>query len=217
MTFANNEATMLVVFDVDSTLIEQEVIELLAAKAGKAHDVADVTERAMRGELDFTSSLRARVETIRGMPISILEEVLNEIRITKGAIELIEYIHAQGGKAAAVSGGFIELLEPLAKTLKLDFFRANVLEVENGHFTGDVIPPVIDKPAKAQALREWAEQLNLSLDRTVAIGDGANDLDMMAIAGVSIGFNPKPRVREAAQFCIESGNLFDAVSLLPKN
>jgi len=209
--------TMLVVFDVDSTLIEQEVIELLAAKAGKAHDVADVTERAMRGELDFSSSLRARVQTLTNMPVSILDEVLNEIKITKGAIELIEYIHSQGGKAAAVSGGFIELLEPLSKKLNLDFIRANTLETSNGFFTGDVIPPIIDKPAKAQALTEWANQLGISLDRTVAIGDGANDLDMMAIAGVSIGFNPKPRVREAADHCIDSGDLFDAVNLLPKN
>jgi phosphoserine phosphatase len=217
MTNTIPAATMLVVFDVDSTLIEQEVIEMLAAKAGKAQDVADVTERAMRGELDFSSSLRARVATLKGMPVSILEEVLEEIRITKGAIELIQHIHAQGGKAAAVSGGFIELLEPLSRKLNLDFIRANTLETQDGFFTGDVIEPIIDKPAKAHALSEWAEELGLALDRTVAVGDGANDLDMMAIAGVSIGFNAKPRVRDAADHCIDSGNLLDAVNLLPKN
>ncbi len=190
---------------------------MLASKAGKADDVADVTERAMRGELDFTESLRARVQTLKGMPVSILDEVLSQIRITKGAIELIEHIHAHGGKAAAVSGGFIELLEPLSKKLNLDFIRANTLETKDGLFTGDVIPPIIDKPAKAQALTEWANELSLDLKLTVAVGDGANDLDMMAIAGVSIGFNAKPRVREKAQHLIDSGNLLDAVSLLPKN
>lgn len=215
MTTSQPKASMLVVFDVDSTLIEQEVIELLAAKAGKGADVAEVTERAMRGELDFTASLRARVQTIKGMPVSIIDEALREIRITKGAIELIQHIHAQGGKAAAVSGGFVELLVPLAKKLELDFYRANTLEAVEGFFTGDVLPPIIDKPAKAQALTEWAQELNLDLSKTVAIGDGANDLDMMAIAGVSIGFNAKPRVREKAQHLIDSGNLLDAVNLLP--
>ncbi len=205
---------LLVVLDVDSTLIEQEVIELLADCAGKRTQVEAVTERAMSGELDFTASLKARVSLLKGLPESVIEETLAKCRVTKGARELIAAVHAAGGKVGAVSGGFIQLLEPLAKSLNLDFHRANQLEVIDGFLTGEVVGIIIDKPAKATALIEWAQASETDLSKTVAIGDGANDLDMMATAGLSIGFNAKPRVREAADYLIDSGDLSDAISLI---
>jgi phosphoserine phosphatase len=205
---------MLVIFDVDSTLIEQEVIELLADCAGKRSEVEAVTERAMSGELDFTASLKARVRHLEGLPERVIEETLAKCSITKGAEQLIAAIHLAGGKVGAVSGGFSQLLEPLAKELDLDFHRANTLEVVDGFLTGDVTGPIIDKPAKATALIEWAQSLDLDLKYTVAIGDGANDLDMMAVAGLGIGFNAKPRVRKAADIILDSADLSEAIGLL---
>lgn len=205
---------LLVVLDVDSTLIEQEVIELLADCAGKREEVEAVTERAMAGELDFTASLKARVILLKGLPESVIEETLAKCKVTKGATELIAAVHAAGGKVGAVSGGFNQLLDPLAKLLNLDFHRANQLEVIDGFLTGEVIGTIIDKPAKATALLEWAQSSNIDMEDTVAIGDGANDLDMMAAAGLSIGFNAKPRVRAAADLLIDSGDLSDAISLI---
>lgn len=210
----NSPASILVVLDVDSTLIKQEVIEVLASFAGKEQEVAKVTERAMSGELDFAGSLRARVETLKGMPVSIIAKALEIIQITPGAKELIDYVHQHNGKVAAVSGGFEEILEPLAKQLSLDFYRGNQLEVLAGKLSGEVIPPIIDKPAKATALKEWSDYLGLDLKSTIAIGDGANDLDMMQVAGLSIGFGAKPRVRAKADILIDSGNLTDVIALL---
>lgn len=205
---------LLVVLDVDSTLIEQEVIELLADCAGKRPEVEAVTERAMAGELDFTASLKARVILLKGLPESVIEETLAKCKVTKGARELIATVHAAGGKVGAVSGGFNQILDPLAKLLNLDFQRANQLEVIDGFLTGEVVGTIIDKPAKATALLEWAQASNIDMKNTVAIGDGANDLDMMAEAGLSIGFNAKPRVRAAADLLIDSGDLSDAISLI---
>jgi len=205
---------MLVVFDVDSTLIEDEVIELLADCAGKRAEVAEVTDRAMRGELDFTGSLKARVINLAGLPESVIQESLSKITITKGARELIAAIHSAGGKVAAVSGGFTQLLEPLAKELKLDYYRANQLEIIDGKLTGQVTGPIIDKPAKADALTQWATELGLSIKNTVAVGDGANDLDMMQVAGLSIGFNAKPRVRQSADVLIAENDLSEVIGLL---
>jgi phosphoserine phosphatase len=214
MTQEHTQATLLVVFDVDSTLIEQEVIELLADFAGKRAEVEAVTARAMAGELDFEGSLRARVVNLEGLPASVIDRALEQITLTPGAREAVEYIHSVGGKAGAVSGGFIELLEPLAKKLNLDFYRANQLEIIDGVLTGKVIGEIIDKPAKATALREWAESLNLEISRTVAVGDGANDLDMMETAGLSVGFNAKPRVRAKADLIIARNDLNDLIPLL---
>jgi phosphoserine phosphatase len=214
MTQERPQATLLVVFDVDSTLIEQEVIELLADFAGKRFEVEAVTAKAMAGELDFEGSLRARVANLEGLPASVIVRALEQITLTPGAKEAVEYIHRVGGKAGAVSGGFIELLEPLAKKLNLDFYRANQLEITDGVLTGKVIGEIIDKPAKATALREWAESLNLEISRTVAVGDGANDLDMMAEAGLSVGFNAKPRVRAKADLLIARNDLNDLIPLL---
>ena len=205
---------ILVVFDVDSTLIEQEVIELLADSAGKAAEVAEVTDRAMSGELDFTQSLKARVKTLQGLPESVITDALAKITFSDGAIELIAAVQESGGKVAAVSGGFIQLLEPLAKKLGLDAHRANTLEVIDGVLTGNVIGEIIDKPAKAKALREWSTLFEIEISNTVAIGDGANDLDMMEIAGLSLGFNAKARVRAKADVIIGTKNLREAISLL---
>jgi phosphoserine phosphatase len=205
---------MLVILDVDSTLIEQEVIELLADCAGKRSEVESVTERAMSGELDFTESLKARVRLLEGLPESVVSETLAKCTVTAGATELIDAIHLAGGKVGAVSGGFSQLLNPLAEDLHLDFNRANTLEIVDGLLTGQVVGPIIDKPAKATALIEWANSLQLDLRYTVAIGDGANDLDMMKVAGLSIGFNARPRVRDAADIILHRADLSEAIGLL---
>ena len=205
----------LVVFDVDSTLINDEAIELLAERAGKRAEVAEVTERAMRGELDFEASLRQRVLTLKGLNEAVLGEVSQELSPTKGARELIGAIHAGGGKAAAVSGGFIQLLAPVKEKLNFDLERANTLEVLDGKLTGQVIGKVIDRAAKAEALIEWANDLGLSKDQTIAVGDGANDLGMMEIAGLSIAFCAKPLVQEKAKIALDESDLGLLIQLMP--
>ena len=197
----------LVVFDVDSTLIEDEVIELLADAAGKREEVAAVTERAMAGELDFAESLIERVKTLAGLPESVFADVQKRITITTGAKQLIDAVHAAGGKAGAVSGGFNQLLTPLAEILELDFARANQLEVIDGFLTGKVLGAIVDRQAKADALLEWSAATGTPIENTVAVGDGANDLAMMAVAGLGVGFNCKPIVREHADFILEGNDL----------
>lgn len=189
--------------DVDSTLIQQEVIELLAERAGTRDEVARVTEAAMRGELDFAASLAARVATLAGLPQSVIGEAAADVTLTPGAQELIWTLQGDGWDIALVSGGFGEIVGPLAESLNISLYRANVLEVEDGKLTGRTVGPVIDRAAKAEALREFAAQLDVPLHDTVAIGDGANDLDMLAAAGLGIAFNAKPAVREAADVAID--------------
>ncbi len=205
---------LLVVFDVDSTLIQEEVIELLAANAGSLSLVTEVTERAMRGELDFEQSLRARVKTLAGLNASVLGSAFKQIHITPGAEQLIEYVHSVDGKVAAVSGGFNQLLEPLAQKLKLDYWLANELEVVDDKLTGEVTGAIIDKPAKSSALKAWASELGLDLAQTIAVGDGANDLDMLATAGLGIGFCGKPRVRQAADLLVNVNDLSQVIGLI---
>lgn len=197
----------LVVLDVDSTLIRDEVIELLADIAGKREEVAAVTERAMQGEIDFAESLKSRVQVLRGLPESVFEQVYEAITVTDGATELIAAVQGAGGRVGAVSGGFSQILTPLAKKLNLDFHRANDLEVLNGFLTGKVSSAIIDKHAKATALKEWAASSGVPLENTVAIGDGANDLEMMSVSGLSVAFNAKPIVREAAAVVIDEPDL----------
>jgi phosphoserine phosphatase len=204
----------LVVLDVDSTLIENEVIELLAAEAGSLDLVADVTERAMRGELDFAQSLRERVATLSGLPESVFDTVRSQIRVTEGVPELIAGVKAHGGHVGVVSGGFHELLDPLATELGIDFWRANRLEVLNGHLTGRVLGDIVDGAAKATALTAWALQTHTSLNDTVAIGDGANDLAMMAVAGVSIAFCAKPIVQKQASITLNERDLSRVLALV---
>jgi phosphoserine phosphatase len=204
----------LVVLDADSTLIQDEVIELLADAAGSRELVTDVTERAMRGELDFAQSLRERVRTLAGLPESVFAEVGRRIRPTEGVHELIAGIHAGGGVVGVVSGGFHELLDPLAADLGVDRWRANRLEIESGRLTGRVLGPIIDAEAKAVALREWAAQDGIALSQTVAVGDGANDLRMMNAAGLAVAFNAKPRVKREADLVIDHCNLSQVLPLL---
>ena len=191
-------AKKLVVMDVDSTLIQQEVIELLAAKVGVAEEVVKITNAAMAGELDFEGSLRARVKLLAGAPASILDEVRSEIKLTPGARTLVKTLQKLGHEVAVVSGGFTTVIEPLLLELSISNYRANTLEVIDGKLTGEVIAPIIDRAAKAQALRDFASATGVALEQTIAIGDGANDLDMIAVAGLGIAFNAKPAVREAA-------------------
>jgi phosphoserine phosphatase len=202
----------LVVFDVDSTLIQDEVIELLADAAGRRKEVAEVTERAMAGELDFAESLIQRVATLNGLSSGVFTEVQSRITITNGVPETIEKIQASGGKVGAVSGGFIQLLDPLAEKLNLDYWRANTLEVIDDKLTGRVLGEIIDRSAKARALAEWSAGSEL-ID-TVAVGDGANDLEMMADAGLSVAFNAKQIVREKADQIIEGNDMRELLQIL---
>lgn len=186
----------LVVTDVDSTLISQEVIEELAEAAGTREQVAEITSRAMNGELDFAQSLRERVATLAGVPESVCGDVLTSITPTKGARELIEATHQAGGHFGVVSGGFEEVVAPLAASLGIDFYAANRLEVEGGFLTGRVLGRIVTSQVKVDCLRSWASSLGVPLERTVAIGDGANDVPMMHEAGIGIAFCAKPAVRE---------------------
>jgi phosphoserine phosphatase len=203
------------VLDCDSTTIQDEVIELLAEAAGSREQVAEVTERAMRGELDFAESLRERVATLAGTPESVFRDAYERVRPTPGIHELIDAVHGRGGKVGVVSGGFHEVLDPLAGDLRLDLWRANRLEVLDGVLTGRTVGPIIDAAAKAASLREWAEATGTPLSATVAIGDGANDLEMMAVAAIGVAFNGKPLVRERADVSIE-GDLSLAIPLLER-
>lgn len=203
------------VFDVDSTLIEDEAIELLAEASGTREKVAEITERAMRGEIDFAASLIERVATLEGLSDEILDRTSKLLRPTLGARELIAEIHSRGGKAAAVSGGFRGLLEPLKRELKLDFAMANTLEVVDGKLTGKVTGEIIDRAAKAKYLQFWATELGLSLSQTISVGDGANDLGMMDISGLSVAFCAKPKVRAQASIAIDERDLRNLVSVLP--
>lgn len=203
----------LVVMDVDSTLIRDEVIELLAEHAGRGAEVAAVTEAAMRGELDFAESLHARVAMLEGLPESVLSEVKAQIRLTPGARTLVATLKDLGMSVGVVSGGFIEVVGPLASELGITHAHANRLEVANGRLTGRIFGPVVDRAAKATALREFARLEGLPLSRTIAIGDGANDLDMLAAAGLGVAFNAKPAVRASADTSLNLPYL-DAVLFL---
>ncbi|CAN2198486.1 SerB Phosphoserine phosphatase [Candidatus Nanopelagicaceae bacterium] len=204
----------LVQMDVDSTFIQQEAIELLAAKAGVLAEVALITESAMRGELDFEESLRARVLLLSGLSESVIADVRSEILLTDGAAELVETLHAKGHCVALVSGGFIDILQPLVNELKIKHYKANKLDIVDGVLTGKVVGKIIDRAAKATALREFAAECEVDLKNTVAIGDGANDLDMMEIAGISIAFKAKPIVAAAADHSINEPSLKSVLTLI---
>ncbi|MFD3444767.1 phosphoserine phosphatase SerB [Microbacteriaceae bacterium 4G12] len=213
-TISGADTQFLVVMDVDSTLIENEVIELLADAAGSLAAVAAVTERAMAGELDFEHSLRERVRTLAGLPIAAFDEVAEHVRLTPGARHLIEVLHDTGSRVAVVSGGFHEVLDPFAEELRLDFWRANRLEVVDGRLTGGLVGPIIDALGKRHALEEWAAACGVPFDRVVAVGDGANDLRMMDAAGLSVAFNAKPLVRSHADVVIDVCDLSQVLPLL---
>ncbi|MDR1443129.1 MAG: phosphoserine phosphatase SerB [Bifidobacteriaceae bacterium] len=207
------KSSQLLVMDVDSTLTSTEGIDLLAGLAGHGPEVAVVTERAMRGELDFAASLHERVALLRGLPESGLAQATSLVRLSPGARELVSALHAEGWAVGAVSGGFAQMVAPLAEDLGLDFYRANTLEMADAVLTGRVIGSVVDRAAKARALAEWAGRLGLAPSQTAAIGDGANDLDMMAAAGLSIAYGGKPAVVQAADHAI-TGSLLEALPIL---
>ncbi len=203
-------AVRLLVLDVDSTLIEQEVIELLADHAGTRAEVTEVTERAMRGELDFGASLRERVATLTGVPVEAFDDVRARATFTPGVRELVAEAHRRGWEVALVSGGFEEIVADLAAELGITRFRANRLEVAGGRLTGRTTGPVVDRAAKEVALREFAAELGLPMSATIAVGDGANDLDMIDAAGIGVAFAAKPVVRAQAPHAVD-GPRIDAV------
>lgn len=188
----------LIVFDVDSTLIQGEVIEMLADRAGAGAAVAAITDAAMRGEIDFAESLHQRVATLAGLPAEVLDEVADQVELTPGARTTIRTLRRLGFHCGVVSGGFRQVIEPLAHELMLDFVAANELEIIDGHLTGRVVGPVVDRAGKAKALRDFANQAGVPMEQTVAVGDGANDIDMLNAAGLGVAFNAKPALREVA-------------------
>ena len=201
--------------DVDSTLITAEVIELLAEHAGSRTEVAAITDRAMRGEIDFATSLHARVATLAGLPVLVLDDVRAELELTPGALELLAELDRRGWPVGLVSGGFAEVVEPLAASLGITRTRANRLEIADGLLTGRVLGAVIDQAAKEAALREYAAAEGIDLVDTIAIGDGANDLAMLAAAGFSVAFNAKPLVRGAADVAVD-GRLDAVLELIDR-
>lgn len=204
----------LIVMDVDSTLIQDEVIDLLAHKAGRGDEVASITESAMRGDIDFAESLRQRVATLAGLPENVIGEVQSAIRLTPGARTLIRTLKSLGFHVCLVSGGFHQVIEPLASELAVDRVRANVLEIEDGRLTGRVIGEVIDRVGKRRALEDFAAEFAVPLSQAVAVGDGANDLDMLAAAGLGVAFNAKPAVRAAAHTSLSRPYLDSILFLL---
>lgn len=191
-------AKRLIVFDVDSTLVQGEVVEMLAARAGVEAEVAEITAAAMRGELDFAESLQQRVAALAGLPASVVDEVAAELRLAPGARTTLRTLRRLGYYCGVVSGGFRQVIEPLAAELMLDFVAANELEIVEGRLTGKVVGAIVDRPGKATALRQFAEENGVPMQQTVAVGDGANDIDMLSAAGLGIAYNAKPALREVA-------------------
>jgi phosphoserine phosphatase len=209
----HRRAMRLVLMDVDSTLVAGEVIDLLAERAGCAQEVAGLTEAAMRGQLDFTAALHERVALLAGLRLADVEAVRAGLRLAPGARTLIRTLKRLGYRCGVVSGGFTQFTDGLAADLGLDFAAANTLEIAGGRLTGRVTGPVIDRAGKASALRRFAAETGIPLSQTVAVGDGANDLDMIAAAGLGIAFNAKPAVRDAADATVSVPHL-DAILYL---
>jgi len=213
----NRFARKLVVMDVDSTLIAQEVIDLLAEASGVGQEVKAITESAMRGDLDFETSLRKRVALLQGQSESIIAEVAKQVTLTPGARTLIRTLKKLGHGVGLVSGGFSQVVDPIAKDLGIDHVRSNTLEIVDGVITGNLLGAIIDRAGKALALKEFANLENVSPANTIAIGDGANDLDMIAAAGLGIAFNAKPAVQEAAQSALNAPYLDSVLFILGIN
>ena len=213
----NRFARKLVVMDVDSTLISQEVIDLLAEASGVGQEVRAITESAMRGELDFETSLRKRVALLKGQSESIIADVAKAVTLTPGARTLIRTLKKLGHGVGLVSGGFSQVVDPIAKQLGIEHVRSNTLEIVDGVITGNLLGAIIDRAGKAIALKEFASLENVSPANTIAIGDGANDLDMIAAAGLGIAFNAKPTVQAAAQSALNAPYLDSVLFILGIN
>ena len=204
----------LLVMDVDSTLIMEEGIDLLGEEAGVGAQVAAITERAMRGELDFEAALRERVALLKGLPEDIFTRIAERIHFTPGAEDLVDELHKRGYKVGLVSGGFHETVDRLGEQLGIDYVRANRLEIQQGFLTGQVLGEIVTKDTKLAMLKSWAAENKLELNRTIAMGDGANDLPMIQAAGMGIAFMAKPIVREQAPYQIQECNLYRVIDLL---
>jgi len=203
-----------VVMDVDSTVIQDEVIDVLAELAGVGPEVAGITERAMAGELDFAASLTARVQLLRGLPAVRLEEVRSRVTLTPGARTLCRTLNNLGYPICLVSGGFIEVVGPLAQELGVSAVRANALEVRDGLLTGRLSGPIIDRAGKRAALEDFAAEFGIPMRRTIAIGDGANDIDMLQAAGLGVAFNAKASAKDAADAAVSVPYLDSVLYLL---
>lgn len=206
----------LLVVDVDSTLIEEEVIDLLGEKAGLGEKISEITEAAMSGELDFKEALKERVALLSGLRTTIFDEIYKEIHLTNGAAGLIETLHGRGWKVGVVSGGFHEIVDKLAVDLKLDYVFANRLAVQEGYLTGETYGTIVDKSFKLERLKQWAKENKLDLSEVVAVGDGANDIPMLNAAGLGIAFCAKPAVKAAVAYHIDKRNLLMVLELLEK-
>ena len=204
----------LLVMDVDSTFVQEEVIDLLGDEAGVGQQVADITERAMRGELDFRQALEERVATLEGLPESIFDKVYVRIHFNKNAKELVAELHARGYKVGLVSGGFHETVDRLAAEAGIDYVKANHLEVVDGVLTGKTYGDIVTKEIKVQKLRDWTAENELVLSQTIAMGDGANDLPMIHEAGIGIAFCAKPIVRQQAPYQINEPDLYKVIEIL---
>jgi phosphoserine phosphatase len=204
----------LALFDVDSTLIEQEVIDLLAQRTPYGDRVSEITRRAMAGEIDFDSALKERVSLLRDLPESIFDDVISEITFSPGALELITFLKKQGVLVGAVSGGFINILEKLFKGISLDYLSANSLEIQNGLLTGRTLGPIINRRAKAEALSHFAEISGVSMRETIAVGDGSNDVDMITLAGLGVSYRGKEVLNKVADVVIADKGLDSLIAYL---
>ena len=208
------EVTGLLVMDVDGTLIRQEGIDLLAQEAGVGEKVAEITAQAMKGELDFSASLEARVALLKGLETSIFPKILEQMEVTPGAETLITELHQRGYKVGLVSGGFHEVIDPIARSLGIDLVLANRLESSDGHLTGKVLSEILTPERKKESLMTWAKENHVPRSQTIAMGDGANDLPMIETAGIGIAFMAKPIVAERAPYCIEKRDLSLVLEIL---
>ena len=208
---------VLVVLDVDSTLINEEGLDLLAERAGSdiAAAVSSITDEAMAGHLDFADSLVKRVSLLEGQPATLLDDVAQQLTLTEGAMALIDAVHRAGGIVGAVSGGFHELVDPLAERIGLDHWLANRFEISGGMLTGRIVGDIVDAPAKAAFLTHWADHYNIPQRQTIAVGDGANDVAMFQAAGVSVSFCGKPVANEQATVCLDQRDLSRVLDYVP--
>jgi len=211
------EVTGLLVMDVDGTLVRQEGIDLLAQEAGVGEKVAEITAQAMKGELDFSASLEARVALLKGLETSIFPKILEQMEVTPGAETLITELHQRGYKVGLVSGGFHEVIDPIARSLGIDLVLANRLEASDGRLTGKVLGEIITPERKKESLLTWAKENHVPQSQTIAMGDGANDLPMIETAGIGIAFMAKPIVAERAPYRIEKRDLSFVLEILDQH